>query len=302
MGSKINKILAVCFFCVSLIFSTVVLGHAYSSILSFGDSLTDNGPLDGFGIQHYTNGAVWVEDMASNYSAPLLDMAYGGATSGVNDPAAGSSILGLQWQVSYYLQHISPSVSSDTLITVWAGANDLLKGFEVPGETIGSPDMAAANVVLAIQWLANAGGQNFLIPNLPDIGLTPAFLGSPYAAFATNWVQQFNADLAADLFALESNPLYSADHFYSLDVYDILNAVMANPGAYGFTNVTLSGNQNPPDGYLFWDGIHPTAQAQLLLAQDAEALMATGVPEPATMLLLGLGLIGLAGVRRKIKT
>jgi len=302
MNKRIKRLILAGFLSILLIIPSGVLATTYSSILSFGDSLTDNGPLDGFGIQHYTNGSVWVEDMASYYSAPLQDMAYGGATSGINDPAVPSSILGLQWQVNYYLHNISATVNSNTLITIWAGANDLLKGFEVPGETIGSPDMAATNVVLAVQALAHAGGQNFLIPNLPDIGKTPAFLLSPYADTATNWVQQFNADLAADLLALESNPQYSADHFYTLDVYSIFNAVIADPGAYGFSNVTQSGNMSPPSGYLFWDGIHPTAQAHLLLAGDAEALMATGVPEPATMLLLGLGLIGLAGVRRKLKS
>ena len=137
-------------------------------MLSFGDSLTDNGPTDGFGIQNYTNGQVWVQYMASHYSVPLLDMAYGGATSGIDDPAAGSSILGLQWQVNTYLHNISPIVPSNTLITVWAGANDFLQGR--------SPDAAAANDVLAIQALANASGQNFLVPNLPNIGLTPALI------------------------------------------------------------------------------------------------------------------------------
>jgi beta-lactam-binding protein with PASTA domain len=238
-----------------------VRAYPYSSILSFGDSLSDNGPPDGFGIMHYTNGPVWVEYMASHYSVPLLDMSYGGATTGVDDPAAGSPILGLQWQVSTYLNNISPIVPSNTLVTIWAGANDFLQGR--------APNQAASNVALAIMNLANAGAQNFFINNLPDLGLTPQFRGTPFQAQATAWSQAFNADLAMDLQTVEL--AYSADNFYTLDTFDLLDAVIAYPILYGFTNVTENGNQNPPPGYLFWDTIHPTTSAHLLLAQYAEA-------------------------------
>jgi phospholipase/lecithinase/hemolysin len=292
MNQRIKHLVLVGFLSILLIIPSGVLATTYSSMLSFGDSLTDNGPADGFGIQHYTNGSVWVEYMASHYSVPLLDMAYGGATSGIDDPAAGQATrLGLQWQVGVYLNNVSSIVPSNTLVTVWAGANDFLQHR--------APDAAASNVVLALTNLANAGGQYFLIPNLPDLGLTPQFRGSSFQTTATAWSQAFNADLALDLQTEEL--AYSMDYFYTLDVYDMLDAVIANPAAYGFTNVTDSGNQDPPAGYLFWDGIHPTTQAHLLLAQYSEAAVTTGVPEPATMLLLGLGLMGVLGIRRKIQ-
>ena len=46
----------------------------------------------------------------------------------------------------------------------------------------------------------------------------------------------------------------------------------------------------------YWNGFTVGVQGTA-----AEILPPTGVPEPATMLLLGLGLMGLAGVRRKFK-
>jgi len=62
----------------------------------------------------------------------------------------------------------------------------------------------------------------------------------------------------------------------------LIDAVIANPSAYGFTNVTqpvwsgnltnsnsgtLAATGTVQDGYLFFDGLHPTAQADSLLAE-----------------------------------
>ncbi len=265
------KRLSVLFTLFIFLFTPLAAGaYPYSSILSFGDSLSDNGNADSFGIQRYTNGPVWVEYMASSWSVPLFDMAFGGATTGWDDPAVaaatggaeGVNNLGLQWQVYVYLHNISSTVPANTLVTVWAGANDFFNSR--------APDTAASNVALAISNLAAAGAQNILICNLPNIGLTPEFSSPPpVQAAATAFSQTFNADLALDLQSVER--VYPAVNFYILDVYDLLDALIANPAANGFTDVTDSGNDNPPAGYLFWDGVHPTTQAHKILAQDAIA-------------------------------
>jgi len=121
MSVKTKRVTLALFLSVFLIFSTTILAHAYSSILSFGDSLSDNGyyqgyaggtpgntnPADIYGFRRYSNGPVWVE-----YLAALLILTYHfwilltGGDVRLDNPAAskatGNPIYdttrGLQWQ------------------------------------------------------------------------------------------------------------------------------------------------------------------------------------------------------------
>jgi outer membrane lipase/esterase len=47
-----------------------------------------------------------------------------------------------------------------------------------------------------------------------------------------------------------------------VSAFRLLNAMVSDPRAYGFTDVTTPGIYNPAaaDTYLFWDDIHPTTR------------------------------------------
>jgi outer membrane lipase/esterase len=192
----------------------------------------------------------------------------------------GFEYTGLLSQVGYYLANFSTQISSSTLVTVLAGANDLFQGTDY--------DVAADNVAYALTHLANAGFQNFLVFNLPDIGATPQFSsGDPsIAAGATAWSQAFNMDLAANLLTLEQ--LYSGANFYTLDIYTLFNSASKNPEAYGFTDI---------NDILWVDGLHPSTKGHTLIADYAMA----AVREPASIVLLTLGMLGLAAIRRNLQ-
>lgn len=311
MRLKMKNFMAAWFFSVFLIFASVVAAHAYSSILAFGDSLSDNGyyeyypggtpgntnPADIYGFQRYSNGPVWVEYLAEDMGLSLLDMAYGGATSGWDNPAASSATgnayfdtnTGLQWQVDVY-QSTYGTIAPGTLITLWAGGNDMfnfLKGMlndpytEVSMQNFingnYNPAAAAANIGLAIETLISLGGSSFIIPNL---GIT------------NSWIEAFDDHLAGVLASLQL--LYPEVDIYALDMNFVVppdDWIPAEDGTYlnpnGFTGTFVS-----------WDGTHPTTESHAIIAAAAKRL---AVPEPASIILMVLGFAGLIGLRRRIK-
>jgi len=86
------------------------------------------------------------------------------------------------------------------------------------------------------------------------------------------------------------------------DIYDLGTRIAANPGAFGLVNVTdacgAPSNACDPATAEYWDGIHPTAAAHMLIA---DAFLAEAVPEPSTwaMLLFGFASVGFMAYRRK---
>jgi phospholipase/lecithinase/hemolysin len=73
--------------------------------------------------------------------------------------------------------------------------------------------------------------------------------------------------------------------------------VIADPGAFGLSNVTDACAQFvacDPSKFLFWDGIHPTSATETIIS---DAVLALVVPEPSTLTLLAITLLGLGFVR-----
>ncbi len=280
-----------------LAFTLPANANSYPAVVVYGDSLSDNGNLfaatgsppapyfDG----RFSNGPVAVEQLAALLGSPLYDFAWGGATTGIGNQADGGTqttlgafgIPGMLTELAAY--PVPPALIPSSLFVVWGGAND----FEING----SVTTAIANIDTIVTTLQAEGATHILVPGLPDLALTPEFFGDPAATLFSN---EFNAGLQA---TLPSGATYD-------DVFGLLNTIVADPAAYGFTNVTTPCFDaaamtvcSDPSQYLFWDDIHPPTAADAILAEQFDAAV---TPEPSSIMLLGTGIAGLAaGLLRK---
>ena len=292
--------------CVSLLLSMPAAAE-FSQIVAFGDSLTDNGTNlfygDYHGIDHFSNGDVWVEYLADSRGISLDDWAYGGAYTGYGanfDPGN----YGLLWQVGGYLTD-HPAAQPSALYTIWAGGNDFL-ALSSGDDVSATISNAAGNIVAAVGSLAGAGARNFLVLNLPDLGRIPRYNGDydpanpgPVSGGSTYLASAFNQTLDSYLANYMASPDNPGINLCQLDTFTFLNDII--DGDY-FLNDTEPwwGSGEDPNDYLFWDDIHPTTGTHWLLAEAADQQLNSCVPVPPSFLLLISGLVGLVGIKRKL--
>lgn len=297
----------------------------FKNIYSLGDSLSDvgvysNAVIGGAALQGITlpniryrftdnnpdgSSKVWVENLATHLGLTLIpnrinpQVVGGGAFAEggtrVSNPVGIGyapqnliTTIPLTTQVDRLLE-LRPTLGTNDLVFLWAGAND---GF-VQFATISAGGATPTNGVVAmateagvmaqqVQRLRQAGAKFVVLALLPDLANTP------FGALVSQASQQGGELLSAlsrsfNQTALSAVPQAGA---VVVDVNKLLSDVISNPVKYGFNanalgmtacgvNVSATGPNDfynsslqclgvNPGNYLFADGVHPSAKAHEL--------------------------------------
>lgn len=237
-----------------------------NEVIAFGDSLSDSGNLykatKAMGVLdpnmpavpktppywqgHFSNGYTWVEHLALKLGLDLSDQTQ------FNDYAFGGSWVegvtyshesfppNLSTQVDWYIKaHHSSAAQSTHLFTIWDGANDYLKGRD-------DVDAATTRVVSvmkqSIERLINeAGAENFMILNLPDLGRTPYAYFFPQLQAQLSQITLLHNNKLADM-VTELRLKYPTIKFMTFDIFTSFNTLL-NTGK--INGVTFSKTNEP---------------------------------------------------------
>jgi phospholipase/lecithinase/hemolysin len=262
----------------------------------------------------YSNGPVWTETFAPAFglSAAASNLggtnyAYGGARVGPVGPLnpfqdfPNNFPLSLTTQVTTFLAQY-PQAPADALYIVEGGGNDARDIIAAAGQDILNnidplPDILSGAAAYAgyvngmVDQLEAAGAKDIIVWNTPNAGLAPAILAQNAGLLGETVSQVMNMLLMQEL----ADEIAKGVRIF--DTFDFVTNVTSNPGAYGLVDATnaCSTVLTNCDEYFFWDGIHPTAAGHRLLANAMIAF----VPEPTTIVLLALGLFGIAASRKR---
>jgi phospholipase/lecithinase/hemolysin len=294
----------------------------YSYFGVFGDSLSDPGnlfaalggaypPSPPYFDGRYSNGPVWAEGISAEFEAKGLDtgnFAYGGARAlptdvNITDPF-DIDLPDLTDQIEDFAAS-GETLGALPIASLFFGANDIIFN-GLPGGDPNGVAVAAANAVAdGALSLAGMGFNEFLIFNLPDLGGTPLFslyqpAGAPFASAAT---VAFNTTLGTRIDGLRDGGL----NVVEIDMYGLFQNLLADPDAYGVTDVTLP--CLPPGSLVacagaeqtdkaFFDAIHPNHVIHGEIA-DIVRVSVAPVPLPLPGLLLLSGVAGLVALRRR---
>ncbi len=265
------------------------------AVISFGDSLSDNGNLyaatggttptsppyfqgrfsNGPVFSEYLNGAMQTAGAAKLGSIPIdptanQNYAFGGART----DSFIASPPGIPAQIGYW-QDLDGNFAADDVVTLLGGANDIFQNpVPTPAGIVAAATQAAQNIGTASNTISALGAPTLVVMNLPDLGLTPGANGSPTTQFAGTLASDtFNAVLEQAVTAsAAANP---GTNTFLVDIERVQRAIVADPGRFGFTNVTDGcvadaacriAPQSVQNQYLYWDDVHPTTAGHQLFA------------------------------------
>ena len=208
--------------------------------------------------------------------------------------------MSLPAQLSEFQTRV-PKPSANALYTLSVGSNDIddilsVSGLTAQQQTTDIND-AVANEIAFVNHLIGDGAKNLLVLDVPDLGKIPEITqgldngsNTPSAAYdtlASQLASQYNTALNSQLAAITGATVHV------VNTYALLDDAVANPAAYGLTNVTTpvwNGNFTSAGSgtlaattpatqnqYLFWDTYHPTEAGQQGIADLAEQQL-SGLP------------------------
>ncbi|CAI2186074.1 8344_t:CDS:2 [Funneliformis geosporum] len=284
-------------------FAAAVPKKAFTSLIVFGDSYTDNGngtfvitngtvpPSPPYFEGRFCNGPVWVEYLAGELGIPLIDKAFGGATSDSNlvrsasGPDATFDVPGVIQQIDAYIQELREKgvekFDENALFSVVLAGNDYSYSLD-QGQVV-APEKVVERIMLNLQTLFEFGAANIIVNTMPNFSNSPLYAQSNVSEAITNIVETHNQLLKSSLDEFVKSTkanifIYKADElfteFTTTNFHDEIN-VSKSFNEQCITYVAQNRPQpcDQPDQYIFWDRVHVTTKIHKVIAENVLELL-----------------------------
>jgi len=254
--------------------------------VSFGDSYTDGGKSDGSPLEpavvippnpeaggRSTNGLTWVENVANDMGAELMDYAQSAACIDLSLWPSNPKKVDFLGQMRTFLNQSNQLDPETTLYSIFFGINDYLAS-RVDGDHM---EEAAQILLQQVSILASppTNGRYFMV--LDDYGRgQTAPQGERFKQTIFSGLNQFHMGLDP-ISANKSGPKLNVAY---VDFSTIWNGVLGpDPGfkAFGYTNTdsctqcysygcTTDGMCDDPEHYFYWIPGHPSKETMRIMA------------------------------------
>ena len=301
-------------------------GYTYADLLSnkFVGAVTK--PVFPYGFEDPWLG-IPVDPFASDPSGNNLNFAYGGSQIRNGNEA----VPDLDGQTDAFRDAVDHDADPNSLVLITMGGNDV----RALAPSSGSPasvadahdalDRCADQLLHELGQLIDDGVQNILITGVPDVGLIPKYdldgngvldaVEAQRSAAATQYSQYLDTlirtEVVPALQAMGATVTYvPLMNYVDASGHTVTGALAANlptiAALHGLTTQELTQNLLQHQDLLFFDDVHPNAQAHALLGAYINSQL-TGAPWIETLPLTGAdvdyrlnGTIAIAGEVDKI--